>query len=473
MSRKRVILIGIDGASFKIIDPLIEKGELPAFALLKKEAMWGVLRSNVHPITPSAWASVATGLNPGRHGIFDFRRRRPESYEMRIVDARDRAGQTFWGVLSRLGKRVMVANVPLTYPPEAVNGVLISGMDTPHKDYQYTYPVRLNEEWGGRLDDYIIDVEKEYADEAEYVQAINDMLEGRIRLFSYIMEESNDTDFIFLVFVETDRLQHVFWKYADNAAGLSQDANAAKYRSVISDCYRKIDRFIGTYCMNECDTLALVSDHGFGPLHKDVYLNAWLAKEGFLSFQKRAVPNNSINFLDNINWSKTKAYSCGFFGSIYLNKFGREPLGIVRGEREEKDVLGRISRQLKALKDPDDGKAVVDEVYYQGQLYKGDFTHLAPDLLVKMRDYSYVTRDGYESMDSRIFNTPMAYHPSKVKHSGIHRLEGIFLMRGEGVPAGMQLKEAALCDVFPTLLSRFGYAADWTDGRNLLQSGEK
>jgi len=468
MHKKKVILIGIDGATFKIIDPMINAGQLPVFARLKTEGMWGNLWSNVHPITPSAWTSIFTGLNPGKHGVFDFRKKAPNSYEMVFVNARERNGLTLWTLLSKLGFKVAVVNVPVTYPADEVNGLMISGMDAPQKQSGFTYPEDTDAMLGGTLKDYIIDVDGRCDDESDYLGVINRMLESRLKMFEYIIKEMADLNFIFFVFVETDRLQHAFWKYIDENQVESKSTDAQECRSAIENCYKKIDDFIGKYCMGEDKTLIIVSDHGFGPLYKDVYLNAWLEQEGFLAFKKK---DNSecINFLENIDWSKTRVYSCGFFGCIYLKKYRREPEGIVKGGLEEKRLRNEIIKKLRDLKDPEDNRAVVDTVYLKEEIYKGEYVKYAPDLLIKMRDYSYVTRDGYESMSSHIFNTPMAYHDGCIKHSGIHRLDGIFMMKGQGIPKGKQIRGAKLYDIFPTILDRFGYRYKECDGRNLIQ----
>ncbi|MDD5085429.1 MAG: alkaline phosphatase family protein [Candidatus Omnitrophica bacterium] len=449
----RIIILGLDGATFKVIDPMIERGLLPNFKRLKGEGIWGNLRSNIHPITPSAWASIYTGLNPGKHGIYDFRRLNRSDYSLNFVNGSARRGKPIWQVLSECGKKVGVVNIPLTYPPEKVNGFMVSGMDAPGNDCRYTYPEGFAGEIKSSIGDYAIDVNGSCSSCEDYLTQVEDMFAKRVKLFRYVMETKKDLDFLFFVFVETDRLQHVLWKYIDpeNPAYLLPEA--AGYRRKIEDIYRRVDELIGSYYFsNPKDTaLMIVSDHGFGPLKKDIYLNKWFEQIGLLKFKDKNFGGGGISFLENIDWSKTKAYSYGFFGNININLRGREAGGIVKAGREEKKIKELITKKATQLIDPETGKKVVDKVYLKEELYSGDFTALAPDMLFIVDNYSYTSRDGYESFTDNIFEEPMKHHKHAVPHSGNHRIEGVFMMHFDGCRTSCPRK-ITLCDVFPTVL---------------------
>ena len=128
---KRFVVIGLDGATFDLIKPWVKRGEMPNFSRLMEEGVHGELRSTQPPISPQAWSSFMTGKNAGKHGIYNFQERAPQSYNMRFINARARRGKALWNILSEAGKQVIVVGVPCTYPPEPVNGVLISGFDCP------------------------------------------------------------------------------------------------------------------------------------------------------------------------------------------------------------------------------------------------------------------------------------------------------------------------------------------------------
>src|SRR5947208_10017613 len=159
----RSVIFGVDGLTFRIINPLIERGELPNFKKLRDEGCEAILESKYPPLTPPAWTSLSTGLKPARHGVYDFwgYDERPEGGGTRQVhvQTRRRGGKAIWNILSEYGKQVLVVNVPMTYPPEAVNGIMISGYMTPSSETDFTYPTAFKRELYRVLPDYQIDLE--------------------------------------------------------------------------------------------------------------------------------------------------------------------------------------------------------------------------------------------------------------------------------------------------------------------------
>ena len=156
----KLFVIGLDGATFDLIRPWVAQGKLPTFKKLMDSGAWSELRSTVPPVTASAWSSFVTGKNPGAHGLFDFMQRRDKSYDLAPVSALDRDGKAVWDLIGDAGKKVIVMNVPVTWPPSAVNGQLITGMLTPRNAENYTYPKELAEELKSAIGEYIV-----YSDE--------------------------------------------------------------------------------------------------------------------------------------------------------------------------------------------------------------------------------------------------------------------------------------------------------------------
>src|SRR5215813_2846442 len=154
----KVVILGLDGATFDLILPWVQSGKLPHFAQLLHQGISGRLRSTVPPMSPPAWNSFMTGKNPGKHGIFDFTGRKPQSYETSFINAAWRRAPDFWQYLTEAGKRIAVLSVPFTYPPEKVNGIMISGFDAPGiaglVDRSATYPPELCEEIRSRVGEY-------------------------------------------------------------------------------------------------------------------------------------------------------------------------------------------------------------------------------------------------------------------------------------------------------------------------------
>ena len=131
MGKKKMLIIGWDGATFDMIKPLVEQGQMPNIASLMQNGVWGPLESTLPPLTPVAWTSISTGVNPGKHGIFDALTYDHEKRKLSFVNASMRKVKPLWSILSEMNRTVGVMNVPVTYPPEEVNGFVISGMFTP------------------------------------------------------------------------------------------------------------------------------------------------------------------------------------------------------------------------------------------------------------------------------------------------------------------------------------------------------
>src|SRR5437868_15016475 len=146
----RTVIFGVDGLTFRVLHPLLERGELPNFQKLSQEGCESVLESKYPPLTPPAWTSLSTGLKPARHGVFDFwtydEQQEAGKPRKASVLTRRRGGKAIWNILSEYDKQVLVVNVPATYPPEPVNGIMISGYMTPGTAVDFTYPSDFKEE---------------------------------------------------------------------------------------------------------------------------------------------------------------------------------------------------------------------------------------------------------------------------------------------------------------------------------------
>jgi predicted AlkP superfamily phosphohydrolase/phosphomutase len=455
LSTRPVVVFGIDGATHTLLDPFLSQGKLPNLSRLRQEGACGTLRSTIHPLTPAAWVSMVTGLNPGKHGVYDFRRRKASGYDWEFVNSQSWHGEPVWSILGSLGRKVGVFNVPMTYPPQPVNGFMVSGMGTPPGSRNFIYPSRLADRFKGRFPDYAVEPDAVTGDLVEYLQRLERSLDQRMEALRFLWRENADLDFFMPVFIETDRLHHVFWRFLDPAMADYHDPSAGLWRERVAALYQKIDGVLGelwAWAGERRGYIVVVSDHGFGPLLKDVYMNKWLVDCGYLRLKSRAGAPDRASFFAQVDWSKSRAYSFGFFGNINLNLHGREPQGIVEPGRDAEDLKAELTARLLELADPETGEAIVDAVYRKEELYSGLHLDQAPDVLVVMRDYAYMTRDGYDFNSGQLVGPPMRYNPNILAHSGNHRLEGILFMAGEGVRPGFNLQGAAITDVAPTLL---------------------
>src|SRR5258706_11253763 len=217
----RTVIFGIDGLTFRVIHPLIERGELPNFQKVAQEGCEAILHSKFPPLTPPAWTSLSTGLKPARHGVFDFwtydeQQEKGQARKAHVLTRR-RGEKAIWNILSEYGKQVLVINVPATYPPEAVNGIMVSGYMTPGADMDFTYPATFKEELFRVVPEYIIDLGNIYerlkisGKVGPLVDTILHMTEDRIKLIMYMLKEK-PWDFCYLAFIGADRLQHPLWE---------------------------------------------------------------------------------------------------------------------------------------------------------------------------------------------------------------------------------------------------------------------
>ena len=446
----RLVILGFDGLTPELAFPWARAGLLPNLARLMEQGAWGPLRSVVHPITPAAWTSMLTGVNPGRHGVYDFGVRQLGSYELRLTDSRDIACDDIFDILSAHGLRVGAFNIPLSYPPRRTNGFMVTGMHTPTLD-QGCWPPGLARRIREIRSDYRVDVMSYwYEDLQVFYREILGMLEARTSVALELWKRHRP-DLFFAVFVAADRVQHALWRrcFPTGIPAIPFHGASAEILKI----YQALDEALGLFLdeLGEDETLMVVSDHGFGSLEKDVFLDRYLEVAGLLRFHRRGGRRGKGRItIRDIDWSRTRAYSYGLFGNIYLNQLGREPRGIVNPGRDREDTLEEVASVLHEIRDPDDGGRIVDHVLRGDLLYRGPATSSAPDLVVIMRDYAYITRGGREVDGARFVAEP------GVNHTGNHRLDGVFGILGPQVRPVGKIGVISLMDIAPTALALLG-----------------
>jgi predicted AlkP superfamily phosphohydrolase/phosphomutase len=512
----KVFVIGLDGATFDLIKPWAAEGLLPHLAQLLANGSHGELRSTIPPVTALAWTSFATGKNPGKHGIFDFIERAPNGYDVQYVNARSRRAETLWGALSRWGKTVCVVNVPMTFPPEEVNGCLISGMDAPGEESAYTYPPSLKEELKREVGGYSVDLRwlgnvKTDAQRLDVVRQSRQIEEQRTRATLYLMKKF-DWDFFMVVFNATDRLQHYFWRHVAQDHP-RHDATTPELSQAIRDGYVYLDEMIGRLlaALDDETAVMVMSDHGFGAMTDDYFfVNRWLESIGLLkrkldsrlgiqdwglnalrkldAFVRRRLTVKqkefilqkfprlrgkveSANTLGDVDWSQTKAYSEEMYyttANVRLNLKGREPHGIVE-PLEANALLNFIVRELEKVVDPRTGKRVFPNVYRKEDVYAGDYVNEAADLLLSYwEDGAFHVRPSYKSPNGDFMVTNAGVLDGESDWSGDHRMNGILIAHGASFKSGFTLNGATLCDLAPTILHLMGLpVSDDVDGRVL------
>jgi len=479
----KVMVIGLDGGTFDLLMPWIKAGELPTLRSLMEHGFYGYLRSTIPMFTPTAWSTFMTGMNPGKHGItgfivYDRRSGRPV-----VASSLNRRGEEIWTILSKHGKHVIVINVPMTYPPKPVNGILISGFPAP--SHGFTYPPEL-EPWLKRVG-YRVQAIIEYEEgrEEQFVREIRELTRKRGEVALKLLRKY-PWDFFMVVFMGTDRLQHALWRFLDERHPRYDPVKARRYRQAILDYYRELDKILGRLVAEAGpDTYVIVmSDHGFGPLHKFIHVNEWLIRCGFLRLRngfstrlKRALyalgltPENIyylmaklgvasirrrlgrarghrlldrlfLSFKD-VDWEHTLAFSLGSMGQIYINR------RVVRGLRAYLRVRRYIAELLRELKDPETGERVIEQVFVKEQVYRGPLMYRMPDIVFLPKP-GYVSFEEYEFASNRVFSTSKTI-------SGTHRPYGMLIISHPSLRGPVKLEPPPrMEDLAPTILELLG-----------------
>jgi predicted AlkP superfamily phosphohydrolase/phosphomutase len=496
----QLLVIGLDGATLDLIRPWAAQGHLPHLAQLIAQGTHGLLESTLPPVTSPAWPSFVTGKNPGRHGVFDFIRPRaggPRTGAFDMVNASQIDGRMIWEYLSDAGYSCGVLNVPITYPPRKINGYLVPGLLSPDQG-KTTWPPDFLKPYEAELGPYRLTPRVSYkaGNEGEFIADLADLIDTQTRYALRLMRD-HPTDFTMVHFLATDNGQHALWKHQDTTHPDHDPAQAARYANAIRDIYARLDAIVGQMIALVPDaTVIVMSDHGFGPLHRIVNLNmlfletgllalkrtpwvqlrAWAFKRGLTPasvwklieriglqnmvtrFSRKArnqVVNRFLGFED-VDWSRTLAYSMGHVGQVYLNLKGREPQGIVE-PGDYVAVRQRVMDVLRQLPVP------VDRIIPREEVASGAYLDRAPDL--------HLILDGYRTIAFPLFATDGKIVTRQIRgDSGCHRLHGVLIARGPSIAKG-KIEGARIIDLAPTILHLMNVPVpDDMDGRVLTEA---
>ncbi len=466
----RVLLFGVDGLTFRILNPLIERGFLPNFQRVRDGGVQGILKSTVPPMTPPAWVSISTGVSLAKHGVYDF-----WEYEQTAngpkahVLTHRKGGKAIWNILSNWGKRVIVANVPMTYPPEPVNGIMLSGYMAPDIHANVTYPASFKEELLKEVPDYMIDLNPAVSGGQigdPFTETLK-MTRHRIAMFRLLL--SNPWDFCFMTFVGADRIQHLRWEKI-----LAFHPQAVAY-------YQMIDEALGMAlaALNSDDMLMIVSDHGFQGAKRKFYIHEYLYKKGLLHVRNGS-SRHQIAFLDTVkgivrtaglkkivrlamrylrlsgvvaiekeyhaaklpdlDWERTQAWVPSSSGTMagYADIFFAKSLAA--------ESINELLDDLQAIRDPETGQALIQAIYREDIYGSGSFApperHL---VLLAGESFNLATDLGHKSL-----------WETNNKSIGIHHPDGVLYLYGANVKKGVGIAPSHVYDVVPTILSYMG-----------------
>ena len=562
---RKAIFLGFDGLDPVITEKLMAEGKLPNFARLRDRGSYRRLRTTFPALSPVAWSTFATGVNPAKHNIFDFLSRDLQTYAPELSSAKvwpatrflrigkwsfplsraavemRRKSEPFWKILGAHAVRSTILRVPVTFPPEAFNGRELSAMCTPdllgtqgtysrftaaegalagpegtHVPFRVqdtrieiqgeSYPITLGEytPWirlkFGRargivrfllirrepeIDLYATPVQIDPENPAlpishppfyaiylakllgtyatlglaEDTWALNEGAIGEdafLRQAELIQKEREAMFFSALertrrgvvacVFDTTDRVQHMFHGRPE----------------VIEPLYCDMDRIVGkTLAYADPDTaLFILSDHGFCAFRRGVNLNSWLLREGYLSLD--AGLTASGEYLEGIDWTKTRAYTFGL-GGLYLNLRGREAHGIL-SKQEAAKLLDELVRKLTGLADEETGETAIQSVYRASDIYRGPYLNAAPDLIV---GYAPGYRASWDAATGRV--TSAIFEDNRKAWRGDHCVDPPLVPGVLFSNLKITAADPGIEDMAPTALSLFGVEAPaWMEGRPVI-----
>lgn len=497
------MIIGLDGGTFHLLQPWIDEGRLPNLKKIQDEGVSGELASTIPPVTTPAWSSFMTGNNPGKHGVFYFMGRDKTTGREVPVNSRMRSGVTLWKLLSENGRKVLVLNCPTTYPPEEVNGVMISCFLTPGGKKDFIYPRELVEEIEGKFGEYplylktmVFSANLSEKNIRRFLDELKFELNYKFEVAHYLLERF-PSDLLMIHVWGTDRIQHELWNIFDESHPRYNQRLGEKFKGEIIHYFSLVDQEIGRLWdrFGREHPILIISDHGFGPVEKCIDLNCFLLKEGFIKIKDNPIsqlkylfwrkgltyaflfkalfrgilklgisppakpPMEGINDIrsgkrdlllssNDVDWTRTKAYSKFGIGSIQINLKGREKNGAVEPGAEYEQVRQEIVESLKRLRDPETNQLIGGDIFLKEEIYHGEHLDDAPDIV-------YLAKDTYLAGSFLGFTTNQPVEETGV-WLGNHRINGIFLASGDSMATGKRIQGAQIIDIAPTVLYLMG-----------------
>jgi predicted AlkP superfamily phosphohydrolase/phosphomutase len=511
----KVMVLGLDGATWDVLEPLIQSGLLPNLARLREQGSSGVLNSVFPPLSPVAWTGVMTGKNSGKHGVFEFVEHGHDPLGGRVNGSRSIQAKLLWEIAAQHGKKTVAGGVPMSYPPRPADrfpGFFLGDFLSPASAKDFSSDPGLFAELEKEVGPYRpwATVIHDGGNESAVLDDLQDFLEQHLRTVSFLMNRC-DWDLFIFDLMATDRIQHELWHVWDltHRVARGREKELAALRPRLIAFWQMVDRGVGAIEADlPSDTaLMIMSDHGFGPIEHYVNFNVWLLERGDIALedsfyvrQKHWCYRHGVtpewiygimsrlglgshrvsrfrgkqsSLLDrvgesmflsrrHIDWSRTRAYAQGNFGQIFLNVKGRQPQGCVAPE-DVRPLLDDLKAGLKTIPHPETGEPLVEHVYERDELYHGPHAHLAPDLTVVLTDWRYRTIGLHDFTTHKVISP--AFGPT-----GDHRMDGILVASGPAFRTGATPRNAELLDIAPTVLHLLGVPVPGEmDGRVLAE----
>lgn len=463
---KKVIVMGLDGASFELIDPWIKEGELPNIKMIKENGVWGDMNSCLPPVTAPNWKCYSTGKNPGKLGIFWWENIDIKNKRIYFPQNRTKSSRELVDIIGKKGT-VATINMPTTYPPKRVNGILISGPpDAP--DDGFYYPDRVKE----KLDRFGYKVRPERRDllnseskeeQRQAVEEIKDIIRTKFD-FAYNLIREENPIFLHLTIFYINVLHHFFW-----------DDEFTK------EAWQLIDEKIGEFLNDFGDdyTFFFMSDHGSNKIETVFNINTWLEEKGYLRVNRKMKMGTALNRtgvnIDNVVKIANTIFSKRIIDSLkgkvpkrVLNSippsggtYGREekgnvidwnkskavasgqgPIYIIAEDDEKERIKGRLKQDLKELVK----KGIIKQIEEKEDIYSGKYFNEAPDIVLDQGKGIHIKGDIGKK---RIYESPS-------KWKGENKSIGLFMAYGQDIGRNRRIENPDIIDIAPTILHFLG-----------------
>ena len=465
----KTLVIGLDGASFNLIDPWINQGELPNLKEIKQNGVWGDMKSCLPPVTSPNWKCYSTGKNPGKIGIFWWENIDPKNKKFYFPRHRIYKNKELWDYIGEKEKKVGILNMPTTYPPKKVNGFMVSGAPDAENE-EFAYPNDL-EHYLKKNYNYKIRPESSVLEKSEkYVQEILEIIENRFEVAKDLLEKEN-LDFLHVTIFYINMLHHYFWN-----------------NEYVKNGWKLIDKKIGELIKKEKYNVIIMSDHGSNEVELIFNISTWLEREGYLKIKikltnflyklgikreklsrlvhilhiekilRKIVPRKIISITPRkdgkirgqdksyiVNWNKTKVLPSSH-GPIYVN--------LDKNTREYENFVNELIKKLDNVKNPLTSKKVVNKVYKKEEIYSGEYLKEAPDLII---DPAKGVRISDHTGKKDIFEIPKKLNSPKSPRSwrAENKKTGLFMAYGPDIKNNKKIDDVSILDLAPTILHMF------------------
>jgi predicted AlkP superfamily phosphohydrolase/phosphomutase len=479
----KVLVIGLDGASFNFINHFCRNGVMPNLGRFRERASSGDLISSYPPITPAAWTTFMTGKLPGKHHVLEFEKYRFADNSMRYYSGEDINASTLWRVVSDAGRKVAAINVPMTYPPESVNGIIVAGHNVPNPNSEYTFPRDFKKELLRVIPDYMN--VKPKPGNIENPAVFDSFIKAMTATVNHYYEATKlvdsqlDWDILMTVFPHTD-MGHIVWRYMDPDVSLKYPERRKRIAAIFTRLDQVLEELFDLADRRGA-SVVIMSDHGHGMLKGWLRPNKLLQKWGYITManplqwfarrmyreyqkwryeDKYSRPARRVDEKIGIDWSRTKAVVChtAMWGFLYLNVRGRQPQGVIKLGSEYEACRNELIERLMAEVDPQTGEKLFVDVIKPETVYgQSDTEWDSPDLLLVPQDGMKVSR--------RLRERWLVKHTCPDRAEGTHLLKGLWMVAGEKIKSRINF-QANIQDLAPTILAAMGIAVpDDMDGR--------